>query len=212
MANQYQEEKILCPMVRMVVIYTGDIERKHVSAEYDIGAVKIRIEPAFLSELDKGKILQKLTKKIMGKKQLADEELMELVILPLAYRKREEKEKGIQEAVDLAIHIQDKNQHLFALAGIMAFTDKVIDKETAEQIRRAIEMTQVAMIFEEEKRQAVEGERKKNAKTLELLVEKETELMKKDNELSEQKQIIAQLTQMVTELNDRLKKLESDAK
>ena len=36
-----------------------------------------------------------------------------------------------------------------------AFTDKFIDQDTANQIRRAIEMTKVAMIFEEEKRQAV---------------------------------------------------------
>ena len=187
------------------MIYTGDIERKQVSAEYDIGAVKIRIEPAFLSELDQEKISQKLTEKIKRKKQLTDEEMMELIILPLSYRKREEKEKGIQEAVELAVHIQDKNQQMFALAGIMAFTDKVIDPETAEKIRRAIEMTQVAMIFEKEKQQAIENERKKNAKTVELLLEKE-------NELAEQKQIIEQLMQMVTELNDRLKKLESDAK
>ena len=44
---------------------------------------------------------------------------------------------------------------MFTLAGILAFTDKIIDHETANKIRRAIEMTQVAQIFEEEKRQAL---------------------------------------------------------
>ena len=60
-----------------------------------------------------------------------------------------------RETVEMAAKIQDRAQRVFALAGILAFTDKVIDRETANRIRRAIEMTQVAMIFEEEKQQAV---------------------------------------------------------
>ncbi|HBA47704.1 MAG TPA: hypothetical protein DCZ91_07865, partial [Lachnospiraceae bacterium] len=46
-------------------------------------------------------------------------------------------------------------QQLFTLAGILAFTDKLIDEETANKIRRTIEMTKVARIFEEEKLQAL---------------------------------------------------------
>ncbi len=51
-AGRYQKEKRNCPVLRMIVIYTGDISREEVSGEYDIGAVKINTEPAFLSELD----------------------------------------------------------------------------------------------------------------------------------------------------------------
>ena len=83
--------------------------------------------------------------------------LMEFIILPLSYRTREEKQQKLEDTVKLAIQIQNRNQQLFALAGIMAFTDKVIDKETANKIRRAIEMTQVAQIFEEEKKLAVKN-------------------------------------------------------
>ena len=36
----------------MIVIYTGDIRREQVSTIYDIGAIKVNIEAAFLSELD----------------------------------------------------------------------------------------------------------------------------------------------------------------
>ena len=90
-----------------------------------------------------------------------------MIILPLSYRKKQDKKKRIREAVDLAVQIQDRGQQVFTLAGILAFTDKIIDRETANKIRRAIEMTQVAMIFEEEKqqavRQAVEAERKRAA-------------------------------------------------
>ena len=48
-ANRYRKEKKDCPLLRMVVIYTGDVERRQVSDSYDLGAVKMRIETAFLS-------------------------------------------------------------------------------------------------------------------------------------------------------------------
>lgn len=76
-------------------------------------------------------------------------------IFRLSYREKQEKEKRIYETVNLAVRMQDRGQQVFALAGILAFTDKIIDRETANKIRRAIEMTQVAMIFEEEKQQAL---------------------------------------------------------
>lgn len=92
-ANRYLKEKKDCPTLRMIVIYTGDIERKQVSAEYNIGAVKVTLEPAFLSELDSGRIYQHLKGKVETKEPLTEEELMEFIILPLSYRKRSEKEE-----------------------------------------------------------------------------------------------------------------------
>ena len=169
-AGRYQKEKKDCPRLRMVVIYTGDIRRSRVSSIYDIGAAKIHTETAFLSELDGEGIRKSLEGKVCRNEALTDEELMKLIILPLSYKKKEEKEKRIHEAVGLAVKIQDREHQVFALAGILAFTDKIIDRETANKIRRAIKMTQVAMIFEEEKQQAVkqaveqavEAERKKS--------------------------------------------------
>ncbi len=163
-ASRYQKEKEPCPKLRMVVIYTGDIKRKQVSMEYDIGAVKMSLECAFLSELDYKGIFQRLEQKIKRNERLDDGELMEVIVMPLSYQKAEEKHwfllggrwnRKIRETVALAAQIQDRGQQLFALSGILAFTDKVIDRETANKIRRAIEMTQVAQIFEEEKQQAL---------------------------------------------------------
>lgn len=76
---------------------------------------------------------------------------MQFIILPLSYRTKKEKQQKVCETVELAAKIQDKKQQIFTLAGILVFTDKVIDRETAGRIRRVIEMTQVAQIFEEEK-------------------------------------------------------------
>lgn len=152
-ANRYREEKKECPALRMVVIYTADIRRGQVSEEYDIGALKMHVECAFLSELDSAGIQERLRQKVERNKMMDDEELMEFIILPLSYRTKEEKQRKIRETVELATRIRDRGQQLFTLAGILAFTDKLIDRETAGKIRRMIEMTQVAQIFEEEKRQ-----------------------------------------------------------
>ena len=112
---------------------------------------------------------------------------MQFIILPLTYRQKKDKEKAIQNAVELAARVQDREQQLFVLAGILAFTDKIIDNDTANKIRRMIQMTKVAMIFEEEKQQAIKQaveqtiqlEREKNDAAIELLLtEKEQELIK----------------------------------
>ena len=154
-ANRYAKENQDCPVLRMIVIYTGDIKRGQTADRYDIGAVRVKLEQAFLSELDSHEIFRHLKEKVERNELLDDEEMMELIIQPLSYRKREEKEAQIRETVKLAAQIQDRGQQLFALSGILVFADKVIDMETANKIRRAIEMTQVARIFEEEKRQAL---------------------------------------------------------
>ncbi len=156
-ANRYLKEKKECPALRMIVIYTGDIKRENVSCEYNLGAVKMHVECAFLSELDSEGIFRQLEQKVAQNEKLTDEELMEFIILPLSYRKKEEKQKNVQKTVALAVQMKDRGQQLFALSGILAFTDKIIDHETANKIRRAIEMTQVAQIFEEEKQQALKN-------------------------------------------------------
>lgn len=154
-ANRYLQEKKKCSVLRMIVIYTGDITRDQVSAEYHIGAVRLTVETAFLSELHSEEIYQRLKRKVEKNEKLDNEELMEFIILPLSYPKKEDKEKNLYQTVDLAVQIRDREQQLFILSGILVFSDKLIDRETANKIRRAIEMTQVAQIFEEEKQQAL---------------------------------------------------------
>lgn len=154
-ASRYQQEKKDCPILRMIVIYTGDIERRQVSGEYNIGAVRVKLEPAFLSELDSGGLFRHLKEKVERNEPLDDEELMEFIILPLSYRKKEEKEEKIRESVSLAAQIQDRSQQIFALAGILTFTDKLIDMKTANKIRRMIGMTKIGWIIEQEKQEAI---------------------------------------------------------
>lgn len=154
-ASRYHIRKTECPILRMIVIYTGDVHRSQASAVYNIGAVQVNVEPAFLSELDAESIFQKLKEKVAAGQMLTDEELMEFIILPLSYRRKEDKRRQVRKSVRLAAGIRDRGQQVFTLAGILAFTDKIIDRETADEIRKEIGMTKVAMIFEREKQEAL---------------------------------------------------------
>ena len=133
--NRYERKGRSCPDLRMIVVYTGDIRREQVSENYDVGAVTVTIEPAFLSEIDGEGILKHLKKKVEKGEPLDDQEQMELIILPLSYRRQKEKKEKISETVDLAVKLQDREQQLFVLAGILTFTDKIIDEEHAKTIR-----------------------------------------------------------------------------
>jgi len=157
-ANRYRKEKKECPLLRMVVIYTGDVERRQVADSYDLGAVKMRIETAFLSELDGDSILRRLEEKVKGKQPFTDEELMEYMILPLSYKEREIKQQKIRELAELAEEMADKKQQVFVLSGMLAFTDKVIDEKTANKIREVIKMTKVERMIRNELRQEVKEE------------------------------------------------------
>lgn len=134
--NRYQQEKQPFPDIRRIVIYTGDIRRGQVSAEYDIGAVKMDIAPAFLSELNSNEIFDQLKEKVGSEQLLTDEELMQLIILSLSYRQKEEKQEKLHDVVELAVKIWDRKQQIFELAGILAFTDKIIDMEMANRLVR----------------------------------------------------------------------------
>ena len=62
--NRYEKKGQSCPNLRMIVVYTGDIPKEAVSTRYDVGAVKLTMEPAFLSEIDGEEILTHLRKKV----------------------------------------------------------------------------------------------------------------------------------------------------
>lgn len=158
-ANRYRNEKKECPILRMVVIYTGDVKRSQVSSEYHIGALNMYIEAAFLSELDADGILTLLEGKIRTGQQLTDEELMQFMILPLSYQTKEEKEQKAEEMAELAEQIQDREQQLFVMAGLLVFADKIIDMRTANRIREKISMNKVEWLIRQDERRKCEEEK-----------------------------------------------------
>lgn len=124
-----------------------------------------------------------MKEKVEKNELLDDEELMQFIILPLSYKEKKEKEEKIHETVNLAAQIQNRSQQLFALAGILAFTDKLIDMNMADKIRRVIEMTKVGLIIEEEKRQALaKAEEEKRQALAKIEAAKQQELAKAEEE------------------------------
>lgn len=151
----YQAEYGLNMKIRLLVIYTTDVAREQVSDTLDVYSLKMKLSQAFLSELDSKVIKQTITEKIKKKKPLTETELMQLIILPLTYKGESKKKESIQELFELTKEIPEEETQLFLLSGILVFTDKVIDQETAKQIKEWIRMTKVARLYEEEKIEAV---------------------------------------------------------
>lgn len=151
----YQTEYGLNMKIRLLVIYTTDVSREQVSSILDVYSLKMKLSQAFLSELNSETIKETITEKIKQKKSLTETELMQAIILPLTYKGETKKKESIKELFELMKEIKEEETQLFLLSGILVFTDKVIDKETAKQIKEWIRMTKVARLYEEEKIEAV---------------------------------------------------------
>lgn len=135
--------------IRMIVIYTADVE----SAQdvYELGGITLRIEAAYLVNRNSNHIYQKLRYKIEHSETLKEEELMELMILPLTAKGMEGKQEYIKKAADLAKKLPDNKDTHTVLAGLLTFTDKFIERNYAERLRREVFMlTKVEQIIYDE--------------------------------------------------------------
>lgn len=141
--------------VRMIVIYTADVNPKTVKTNVKKTGFSINIDAAYLSELDSEEIRKRLSDKITRGESLSDQELMELIILPLTYKTKDKKQEMIKESIDLAKQVKDEKQSTFLVAGIIVFSDKVIDENTREKAKEWMKMTQIGRMFEQEKQEAV---------------------------------------------------------
>ncbi len=134
--------------LRIIVIYTADVETA--CTEYDLDGVLVRVEPSYLVKLDTEGIKKRLEEKIQKPEALNIEEQMQLMVLPLTVKGKEAKQKATIEAVGLAKRIRNQKQKNQILAGILTFTDKIIDEEYRNRIKEEWEMTQIGkMIFDD---------------------------------------------------------------
>lgn len=76
---------------------------------------------------------------------------MKLIILPLTVRGSEGKQTMLEKVVDLADKIPEEKQRIFTLSGVIVASDKFIDRDYLDQIRRKIDMTQLGQLYEKEK-------------------------------------------------------------
>ena len=154
MKTLYNELKYY-PQIRVLIIYTADVVKNQTNPDLFLGAVQIHIEEAFLSEIDGTAVFNRITQKIRDKEPLDGKDLMQLIVYPLTYRTKAEKQNAIHETIGILDKFDNERQRLFTLKGLLVFCDKVIMKEDAEKIRRMLMLTKVEQIIEQEKQEAV---------------------------------------------------------
>ena len=135
--------------LRLIVIYTSDVQSAEPTLETD--CFTLRTEQAFLSHIDGEAAFDEIQGKLQSGIPLADDDLMRLVILPLTVPGSEGKQEMLEKVVDLAEQITDEEQRIFTLSGVIVASDKFINREYLDQIRRRISMTQLGQLYEKEK-------------------------------------------------------------
>ncbi|WP_270814044.1 hypothetical protein [Hungatella effluvii] len=134
--------------LKMVVIYTADVERAE--ERYDLGGLILVVESAYLIHLDGSQIYHRLKNKIDAGEKLTEEELMELMILPLTVKGKKRKQETIEKAVNLGKRLPDREGQLKVIAGILTFTDKVIDRAYAKKLEEEMQMTLIGQMLMDE--------------------------------------------------------------
>lgn len=147
MEKYYREDENF--NLRLVVIYTGDV--KSAEPVFETNCITLRMEQAFLSHIDGEAAFDMIRQKINSGTPLEDDDLMKLVILPLTVPGTEGKQAMLEKVVELAEQVKDNEQQIFILSGVIVASDKFINREYLEQIRRRINMTQLGQMYEKEK-------------------------------------------------------------
>ena len=152
--TRYYKENAQFPVLRMIVIYTADVARGTTMDQLDAGAIRLKMDTAFLSDLSGDEIFGRLSAKLGDGQPLDDTDCMQLMIAPLTYQAKKDKQKAVRKAYDLSEQISDEETLDFILPGIIVFCEKIIDKETYAKMKERIRMTKMGREFEEEKRAA----------------------------------------------------------
>lgn len=193
--------------IRMIVIYTADVTPEQVKTQVQKSGFSVTIEAAYLSELDSEEIWSRLSDKVRRGERLTDAELMEFIILPLTYRTQEKKREIIKESIDIAKQISDGQQANFIIAGIVVFSDKIIDSETKEMAKEWIKMTAIGRMFEQEKEEAVRQARTEAGKKFEQEKEEAVEMAKQEEEQKAAKQIVKMIDSLVKNTNQTVEEI-----
>lgn len=144
MEKYYEEEKRFINL-RLVIIYTGDVEKAENVLENH--CLTLRMEQVFLSRLDSESLYQKIKNKIDNRESLTEEELMQLIILPITEKGKEEKRNRIRQVIEMAQRMDEEQEQAFLLANLLVISDKFIDESESHELRRWLNMTKVARLI-----------------------------------------------------------------
>lgn len=186
--QRYDSQNKVIPKLRMIVIYTGDVDTAEDT--WEMPCLTLKMEQVFISSLPDTEIYQSIKQKLDNNETLSDKELMQLIVLPLAKKGKEEKQRMIEKVVDLAKQIEDETTQTFVITGILVSSDKFIDRDYAKSVRRYLSMTKVFQILEEEKQEAINlAEQKRTIEIAENLLKDgfDTAVIVRATGLSEEK-------------------------
>ena len=122
------------PQIRMIVIYTGDVAAA--KSSFDMGCMCLHMEQVFVSDIPAEEIYRIAKDKTLHGENLTEQELMQLILLPLAGKDETEKQNWVWHVIYLAKEMKDEQEQKFILAGLLVVSDKFIKKADAEEIRR----------------------------------------------------------------------------
>ena len=145
------------PKIRIIIVYTADVKEGSTNSILDMGDERLVLTEAFLSNMDADKIFAECEEKIKSSIELQTEDKLKLMLCPLSKSGATEKVAAIHRAIGVIELLDDDIVIKGLLAGLMAFSDKVISREDVEEIRRKCHMTKLEQIFYEEHIDAVKS-------------------------------------------------------
>ncbi len=113
--------------LHLIIIYTGDVEKA--DPVFDCGCLILRPKQVFLSRMDGGAVFDAIRQKIHSGAVLTDDDLMELVVLPLTVPGSEGKQTMFDNVMELTEQISDEEQRTFILSGVTAASSKFINRK-----------------------------------------------------------------------------------
>ena len=93
----------------------------------------MHLEEAFLSEIDGDDVYLRVIGKLDKGIKLNDIDVMQLIVYPLTYKKKVDKQNAIQRIIQLLDRIEDELQRVFIIKCLLVFCDKVIQDKDADK-------------------------------------------------------------------------------
>ncbi len=162
LTKRLYNDKKRYPKIRILVIYTGDVEEGTTQHVLDIAGLRMEVLEVFLIGMDGETILRETDRKLEAGEMLSDEELLRFIISPLTFKGEAGKVEATHRAIGIADKISDEETERFVLQMLKVITNRFIKEEDAKRIREVIRMTKVDRIIEREKQEAIKEAIEKN--------------------------------------------------
>lgn len=139
--------------LEILVLYTTQHKPKNTKKYLDLGAINIHIKEVFLTDADSQNMKKHLFDKLNNNEELTQEELTQLIMLPMTYENDDDKQTSILEVAEQCKYINNNDDKIFVLSGLNVFANNIISDENIAKIKEMIFMiTKLGKEIEEDKR------------------------------------------------------------